>query len=284
MGHRLLCYLYRSGSMVHCVRRNGLTLKKKRFISVIILLATFGMTMMGCHSIVQPSRRRLTEMNSFQEGCYRLDISVDMIDTDFAMQYDSAVEAAGEKSVWDGTANVYYMGAYFTQDCLTYYDSGLSCKQWRSEWVASDTRSILEQIRKWQQLSAEGKGYYQKKPEAIAAFHEDLADLETEVYTVTLQDVDVDWDSICDADLDSAFGGNDRLEAVSQMNVTLLYGTEDLQLKAVLLAYEEEEVWVSACVAVSQIESISEFDMDTLSIQEGYLSEEWTLYSWEQGE
>lgn len=210
-----------------------------------------------------------------------MEISLDMIDTDFGMQYDSVVEAAGEKSVWDGKANVYCKGAYFSQECRTYSDSGSSCKQWRSGWVRSDTQSILEQIRKLQHLSAEGEGAYQKKPVAISTFHEDLSGYDNEVYAVTMKDVAVDWNSICDVNLDTAFGGNDRFAAASQVDATLLYDTEDLQLKAVLLSYLEEETWISVCVALTQIDSISEFDMDALNLVEGYLSEEWMLYSLE---
>lgn len=278
MGTGVLRRMHWAGSMVHLIRTSGLIDTHKRFISVIASCILASLMLAGCQ-IVQPSRQKLAEMNSFYDNSYQLIISVDLIDgNDFAMQYNTAVTTTGEQAAWNGSAMVYSMNGYFVQDCISYTDGQTGCKEWRNVWVESDTISPAVQLASWQSEIIEGRGYYDKKPADISSFHEDLSNLDSKVWSISFKGASVDWNALCDVDLDKLFGGNEKIGQFEETDVTFLYDTKSSRLRAILATTQRDNAWINVCIQLVTIDDDLNINMEDYETTTGYPSEEWDIY------
>lgn len=240
-----------------------------------ILLSAVCLT--GCRQVIRPQVEELAGINAFQDGCYQLDISLDLVDDDFVMYYTTQVLTDTSMSEWDGHAVVFWADTYFNQDCHTLYQDGISCKQWRNGWVQTNIESPIDEIMAWQILAAEGEGRCTWDAKAACELDPMLADIQEEVYMVTLQEQSFNWRSLCDVDLDAFFGGNDRLDAFSAADVSLFYRTDDWTLCAVRLVHISDTDYLEATIRIEQAIGNPTFSMDELKMMDGYLSEEWSL-------
>ena len=276
MGYRLLGRLYWFGSMVYRFRIAGLIYKLKRIISAIILMAMV-VPLCSCGSILQPTRTGFAEMNSFSDGVYQLNISIDYADDDIVLLYDTVVNASQEKAIWHGEATVYFLQSYFGQDCQSMCDADFGCKEWRGKWVPKEISSPIMLILSWQEQMLRGVGIYDKKRQPISSFHDDLASREEEVFEIALRGCELNWNRLCDVDLDNTFGGNDRLYQINTANVSLLYDANGGKLLAVVLRSSDDSHWLSALITIEPSDESCDVDSDDIELSEGLLNEEWSF-------
>lgn len=275
LGYRLLGRLCWSRNMVYRVCVAGLIRKIKKFISAVLLVCLC-ILLPGCSSIIQPTRNGLVEMNSLSEGAYQLKISIDYADKDLVMLYDTTASVSGDDAIWEGEAIAYFLQTYFSQQCETLCDGDQSCKEWRGNWVAKDMVSPIVQLHAWQTAIQNGHGIYHKTRVPLCSYHEELQHEQGDVYEIVLHDVSLQWNALCDVDLDRVFGGNEKLYAVQQADVSLLYGTDDWLLKAVIISAESDQFWLSALITVTSVEDGCEVDLSEFEFSEGILTEEWS--------
>lgn len=216
-------------------------------------------------------------MNLFSEGAYKLDIKVSMTEGDFAMEYNSQVLASGSKASWNGRATVYCLNARFEQQCRSYCEDLISCKNWRGVMVPSDSVSPMCQIQSWQELVGQGKGYYHKKPAQANKYSGSLEGIPGTVYAVEMKDVPLNINALCDAHLDNIFGGAERYKPYTSADIIMLYGTKDLKLKAVVIVSEASGATLAAVISINESEEKLDFRMEDFKLQEGLLQEEWDL-------
>lgn len=263
--------------MVHRIRYYGVTASVHRFIPVIVLMLFFGSLLNGCKSPLQPSRMDMTGINLSSGETSRLDIEVVIKEKNFTMEYKSEVLVLDSRAQWNGKANVYCLNAWFEQSCITFCDENSSCKQWRGVMVPSDSSSPAKQIVQWQEMIEEGSGYYHKKPVEAVDYSASLNTISEMVYAFELKNVPLDVTALCDVHLDSLFGSNERLAAYTQANVKMLYGTEDLRLKAVIILSSNSDKILSAVIVVNDTDQELDFHMEDFVLQEGLLPEEWNM-------
>ena len=251
---------------------------RRKFISVLIALACLCLCFSGCRSLIQPSRRTLAEMNSFLGGSARIEIVLEMVDQDFAMVYESTVLADSQQSQWSGKATVLFLDTLFVQDCVTHTSEGISLKQYRGMWVETDTSSPVPEILSWQAMAAEGGGDYEKKPVPLADYGTPFSeDPDAQCFRITLEDVTLNWNSLCDVALDSMFGGNERLNAITDGRVELLYDVDTLSLAGVIVSYEDADTRMSLRMAVTADSEVLTLELGTYQTVEGYPEEEWAI-------
>lgn len=249
-----------------------------RFIPVLIFVLVVMILAANLLGLVQPSRTDITGVNSLWWEPYELTVHLDMIDDDFVMYYDSMVLAQSDNASWSGEATVYYMNAYFKQQCETLRSGSRCCKQWRGKWAYADIHSPLSQVAMWQDLISAGDGAYEERPVYLSDYSDTLAaHYDGKCYRMELSNVPLDWASLCDVNLDLSFGGEDRLQNIPTADVTLFYGTEDLLLKAVLISYMDDTSWLSATFCVTPSDETHILDLSDYEMQDGLLNEEWDI-------
>lgn len=209
---------------------------------------------------------------------YELTFHYDLIIDDFVMYYNGTAKAQEERAIRKGKATVFYMNAFFYQDCETLIDGNACCKEWRGCWASADFQSPLQTVNAWV-TRAQTEGIYLKRkvpasdyPAVMDGFY------DGDCYRIVLPGAELDWNALLDVNLDLSFGGQKRLQGISSADVTLLFGAKDLSLKAILLNCETDSTWLSGWIRVAPAAEAVKLDWSEYEIREdGTLQEEWDI-------
>ena len=254
---------------------------KKTLAPTISILLAICILFSGCnsHDIIQPSRKEIVGANLLLwDSSMELDIRLDMmLPDDVAVSYNSSVIANGTMAQWDGIAKVYFADRYFAQECQTKCDATGSAKLWRNRWVVSDNTSPAITVTTWLER-AKSAGVYHKRPVVPSDYDDALSGLTEECYRITLREEQLDWKSLCDFHLDTLFGGEGKLDAFTDIDVTLFFGSEDLLLDAIMLSAESSSAgWFELTIRPLPSETELDIDMEDTELATGTLTEEWDL-------
>lgn len=216
--------------------------------------------------------------NSFFES-EPLQVKIEMIieNGEVDLLFESEVLCQGSVAEWKGQSAVDFYSAIFYQDCHTVCGEGEAYKEWRGNWVASDTKSPALLAQSWVSAVGEGRGYYSKQP-VILSEEVELFDVSLEeVYCVKLKSQKPDWAGLCDVHPDSLFGRNSLIDAYESYQVWLFFGVNDWELKAAQILAGTESRWTKALMTFERSEEMPAVDLNALNIVEGYLFEEWSM-------
>lgn len=167
----------------------------------------------------------------------------------------------------------------FEQVCKSHTSAVGSCKEWRGEYVKSDLISPVSQLAEWLAMVDQGQGaLYEETMQASdisSVFPEECG----EVYLLVLDDVPVKWNSLCDADIDTLFGGENLLDAAGNCKVTLMFQTETFQLTGIYLSAMEGETALEGALVIFPAEYSPAVDASSLDDcwKEAPLAEEWEI-------
>jgi hypothetical protein len=256
-------------------------MRTKILAPTISILLVFCILFAGCgkHDIIQPSREEIVGANlSLWDSSMELEIRLDMMLPDnTAVSYHSKAMTNGAMARWDGSATVYFAQKYFRQQCVTQCDATASAKQWRGKWVQSDATAPTSTVRKWLE-AAKVRGVYHKLPVVPAEMDDSLDTATGKCYRITFHEETLDWKSLCDFHLDTLFGGEERLTAFSDVEVTLFIGTEDLLLDAIMVSVEHSDNgWFELTILPTPTQTELTVDLSDTKLSVGVLSEEWEI-------
>lgn len=252
-------------------------MKEKRLaLTISVLLVVCILT--GCNRVIQPSRADFVRASSFIKD-QPVNISVTMLRSasDINIGYTSQIAAEGDFAQWDGKAVVDYYGTLFVQKCKTICSKEKGYKEWRGQWVTSETRSPVPMIMDWLQAVSDGVGIYEKEPEVPADTIAEFEDLTEPTYLIQLSSQQAEWNRMWDAHLDSLFGGNEMMTIHERWYVWLYFGAEDHQLKAAIISSGGVEDMVNIFMQINPADEHLDTTLPHENIGEGHLAEEWEI-------
>lgn len=245
---------------------------RKRRIALAISLAILVANLSACHRIFQPTCVDIARANfSFLEEPIQVKTELDIVSRDVVAYYDTTVDCFMDNAHWRGDATVFYNNTYFTQECISQKDAQQSAKMWRGQWAEADTGSPLSILEEWITKVENGICLYEKRPVT-----ELICEEEVQVYELTLNDTSVDWNSLCDVDFDSLFGGTGLLGSVEDVEVVLQIDTKSLQIRRVLLS-GTGDTWCQMSMTIVQEEDAPQIVWEEELFPHPYLSEEWNI-------
>lgn len=250
--------------------------RRKISLALLFLLAVHCVT--GC-TLLQPQKEELAgDYLSVSTDAMYYQISVDIMTEDLAFYYTSDVYAQGADAQWSGTATVFYMQTYFTQECETYCSEGLSFKEWRGCYTKSESSSPSLMISSWIEAVHSGSGYLQKRPVVPEDLSDAFSELTRPAYRISLQDVPIPWSQLCDAHPDSLFGGEELFQLFPNADVDLFFDTYTKELLGITIYHHEDSLWLSASIQVNKSSVVPVIpDVPETDLREAYLNEEWTM-------
>lgn len=246
-----------------------------RLASTIAALGLLACALCGC-SQDHAGREALVEANLLSSGIYQIQITGNNPLITFA--YQSKAIHLGDKTQWEGCATV---GAYdlaWQQECISIYSPTVKAKQWRGKWVHSTATTPTAQMLLWLQEVSAGKGEISNTPSAPPDFLSSRAGEGTQVICATLQDAPIFWNAICDAHLDTFFGGQAFLTDIKSAAVTLYFDAATYALIGVQFQGKQAQTAIEGKITLSAADgqSITEFPLPK-EISDGTLSEEWQI-------
>lgn len=245
---------------------------RKRRIALAISLAVLVSSLSACHRIFQPSCVDIARANfSFLEDPIQVKTELDIVSRDVVAYYGTTVDCFMDNAYWSGDATVFYNNTYFTQECISQKDATQSAKMWRGQWAEADTGNPLDILKEWMVKVENGICIYEKRPVT-----ELICDEEVQVYQLTLNDTSVDWNSLCDVDFDSLFGGAGLLGNVENVEVVLQIDAKSLRVRRVLLS-ATGKTWCNVTVDVQSTETPPHVEWDSDWTENAYLREEWDI-------
>lgn len=249
--------------------------RKQVFASAISAILLFSTVLCGC-SLIQPSRKELAEANAFlYSEPVALDVSLILQSGSTAMSYDTQILLEGDMAEWEGDAYVAFSGIPFHQSCRSACNGQEAGKLWKEQWARTELKAPTVNLKVWLSKLASGKGTYLTRSVIPQEDSDGLIPLDRESYRVMLRNVAVDWDAICDVNLDSLFGGDTLLTQYEAVDVTMYFQTVNWELSAVLIQAERPDGAVSCTVLVSRSEQGPSVMVGEL--EDGLLSEDWEI-------
>lgn len=242
--------------------------------SVIVILS-FLVALTGCTGKLA-ARRALTEANTFPSSVFNVEIvGQNGLAT---LAYKTEVLHISGKAQWEGIATIGAYNMVFQQECRSLYSEELCAKLWREKWVQSSATTPAIQLRSWLQMFRNGAGAYDPNPTAAALLAPFSENDPRAMVTVQLEDAPINWDSICDAHIDSLFGTQAFLTDIKTGTITLYFDADTLLLAAATFSAEQGGTSVSGIIGVSTADgqTLQEFPLPE-TISEGTLYEEWTI-------
>ena len=249
--------------------------RNRAFASAISAILLFSTVLCGC-SLIQPSRKELAEANAFLYlEPVALDVSLTLQSGGTAMSYDTQILMEGDMAEWEGDAYVSFSGIPFHQSCRSACDGLEAGKKWNEQWAKTELKAPTVNLKAWLSELASGKGTYLARSVIPKEDSKGLIPLDRESYRVMLRNFAVDWDALCDVNLDSLFGGDTLLTQYDTVDVTMYFQTADWELSAVLIQAEHSDGAVTCKVLVSRSEQGPSIMFGEL--EEGLLSEDWEI-------
>lgn len=227
----------------------------------------------GC-GILQPPRSALVKANEHlvsDPAVFHIKLTVNSESVTFA--YRSEIRTADALASWSGHANLQAFGLTFQQDCQTICTENGSAKAWRDKLVLSDNQSPALLLRSWLRRVGSGSGKYLKKPAVPEA-----PGLSQELCYAVQMKCSIPWEKLCDAHIDSSFGGQDLLTDFQSSTVTLYFRTDTLSLEGIEISQANRNGSLNAVLTVSADSGqITDTVPDFRSLSSGTLSEEWSI-------
>lgn len=247
---------------------------KRLLASVFAAFFVLGV-LTGCSSH-WAEKKALAEANALSSGHYKISIvgQNDLV----LFAYQSEVLHIGDMTQWDGVATVGAYNMAFQQECHSVYSPEVQAKKWRGKWVEASATTPAEQLSLWLQSCAKGKGDYNSK--AVPLFSVLPVD-ETDtrrVISIQLENAKMDWNAICDANIDSYFGSQQFLTDLTTAAVTLYFDVDTNLLTGAKFTGKTEHTELSGTIIMSTVDGqfLSEFP-EKNTISEGTLAEEWSI-------
>ena len=214
---------------------------------------------------------------------YKYSINMAVTGEKVTFAYYSDILASGSSAQRTGNAVVSYYGIAFSQDCETISNDSLSAKKWRELWADSEPESPAPMIQLWLQKVANGLGAYEKRPVDPADFLPLPDGGSQKAFSVRLSNIDLNWNALCDAHLDSTFGGQSLLTDIAKGTATLYFDSETQTLLGVRLSARHEQTELSGTIVITPTqESFSHAFPAQDKLIQGTLSEEWSILNDEQ--
>lgn len=208
-----------------------------------------------------------------------MQVFLSFINNDVVLAYSGDVIFQGETSTWQAAARALYQTATFEQKCSTVTTEAGSRKLWRGNYAISETESPAKQLADWLAWAGEGQGRILPEPISASEISSVFPEDSGKVHLLIMEDVAVDWRSLCDANIDTLFGGEDLLETAGSCTVTLMFRQDTLELMGIYLSAMEGEAALEGALLISKTESGPEID-GLLFLEEPIeapLAEEWDL-------
>lgn len=240
--------------------------------ALVVLALVLVLMLTACNQLVQPTNADIARANCLllEEPC-AVHISLDIIKAPIIAYYESDVLCHADRAYWDGIMKVLYSNTYFQQACVSQKDAERSAKEWRGCWAAADTDTPLTAMQRWLSKVEAGACLYDQVPKTVT-----INGCEEEVYTLMLQETGLDMNWLCDADMDSLFGGDAVFADVKEFTVELLVGTKDLLIRQVNIAATGEN-WCEATLTFQPADAFPQLRWESELVTEAYLNEEWFI-------
>ncbi len=245
--------------------------------STTVLLATL-LALFLAYRVDRSVKRTLVEANNLSSGNYHIEL---IGDNGLALlAYKADVLHIGEQTQWDGIATV---GAYkmaFQQECHSVYSPQVQAKQWRGKWVQATATTPVEQFAQWLMHIANGKGTYKFSPVNASSLLPVSEGEDKKVVTVKLRNAPLDWNALCDANIDTSFGSQAFLTDVKTGTVTLCFDALTHELFGAVISAKKGQIKITATVILSTAygHELQAFPRAE-EVSEGTLSEEWVQIS-----
>lgn len=266
-GHCLLRRHDRSDRMGH--HASVLIHRVKALLCCLLVFAMLS----GC-ALIQTPRSSLAKANEHlasEPASFHIELTVISESVTFA--YRSDIHTADALASWSGQANIHAYGMTFQQDCQTYCTADSSAKLWRDKLVSSDNRSPALMLRSWLQRVSSGSGKYLKEP----AIPEAPSISQELCYAVQMK-CSIPWEKLCDAHIDSSFGGQDLLTSFQSAMVTLYFNAETLNLEGIVINQNNGSSSLYAVITVFTTDGhFTDNFPDITDLPVGILSEEWSI-------
>ena len=221
----------------------------------------------------------LVEANPISAGMYHIEIIADNGLAELA--YSSNVLSKNDCACWTGSATV---GAYkmaFRQECHSLYFEGISAKQWRGKWVRSQATDPSLQIAAWFAATAsQGCAYNASPVLAASALPLNEGDTRTAV-TVVIPAAPMQWEALCDANIDSYFGTQAILTDAETCIVFLYFNAESNAFIGATFTADTGQTTIRGSITVSTTDghTLPEMPIPELveTIKDGLLEEQWEI-------
>lgn len=245
---------------------------RTRLASVIAILLLI-LSLPGCSGGFA-ARQALTEANTLPSGIYHIEITGN--NGLALLAYQSEILDINGCAQWDGLASIGAYGLAFQQECHSVYSEQVRAKLWRGQWVTSTATSPRLQLLQWLQ-ECRKSGIFD--PVAVpAASVLPLDGNNRQVVSLQLQNASIDWTTLCDAHIDSAFGTQAFLLDIETCSANLYFDAETFLLLGVVFTAQNGQTTISGNITLSAVDgqSLQEFPTPE-AISEGTLYEEWDI-------
>lgn len=251
-----------------------------RLASIFVLLATICALLTGC-STETTVPKALVEANDLSCGLYHIEITGDNGLVLFA--YQSDVLHMNGMAQWEGIATIGAFSMAFRQECFSVYSPLVQAKYWRGKWVQSTATTPANQYFLWFQQITAGNCTYSSNPVSVNTLLPLAEGEDVQVVAVHLDDATLDWDSLCDAHIDTLFGAQTFLTDATTATVTICFDAETYVLigASFTAEYSQTKLKGTITVCASDGHAFQKFP-DPEEITDGTLYEEWTRVSTEQ--
>lgn len=231
-------------------------------------------TMLSGCALIQTPRSSLAKANEHlasEPALFHIELTIISESVTFA--YRSDIHTADATALWSGQANIQAYGMTFQQDCQTYCTVDNSAKVWRDKLVSSDNGSPALLLHSWLQRVSSGSGKYLKKPAVPEA-----PGLSQELCYAVQMKCNIPWENLCDAHIDSSFGGQDLLTAYRSATVTIYFQTDTLDLEGIEINQTNSNGSLYAVITASAGDGQFEDNIpDLTDLPIGALAEEWSI-------
>ena len=267
MGYHLLPGRFGPAGLV---RNFPVLMPFKRMIALALSAVLTMASLSACHAIVQPSCSDIARANfSMLEDPVRVQAELDIVSDTIVAYYQSDILCSKEKSYWNGLATVFYDEQYFYQECISQADPQMSGKMWRGSWAKSDTGNPVALMEDWLHKVNAGVCIYDRSPTTST-------DADGSFYELTLSDANIDWDSICDADFDSLFGGEQLLYSLEKAEIVMRVDANTLLIKEILIECSEN-AWCQVKLTIGAADTEPVVVWSNEMLEEAFFSEEWNM-------
>lgn len=243
-------------------------------------LLFFLISLSGCDATSYPAPKELAEANELiQDQSYSAEVTLSYINDTVILAYESDILFQGQVSQWKGEARVLYKQVTFVQGCESFTSSEGSWKKWRSAFAKTETVSPAIQIAQWLELVSDGEGRLIQSQILASDISDAFPDSVGLVYLVVLDDIRVNWAGLCDADIDTLFGGAGLLETAGVCKVTMLFRQETKELAGIFISAMEGYAALEGAILLSCSDPFSGIEKpgSTQIVEDAPLGEEWEM-------